>query len=59
MKAERSNVSHKMSDADKRKYALKKQREEEDEEERQRRLEYNDTVTEKQFNKLNRLFIGN
>ena len=59
MKADRSNISHKMSDADKRKYALKKQKEEEEEEERIRRLEYNDTMTERQFNKLNRLFIGN
>ena len=58
-KQARSKISHKMSEADKRKYALRKKREEEEEEERLKRLEYSDAIAEKQFNKLNRLFIGN
>ena len=58
-KQARSKISHKMSEADKRKYAMRKKREEEEEEERLKRLEYSDAMAEKQFNKLNRMFIGN
>ena len=58
-KQARSKISHKMSEADKRKYAMRKKREEEEEEERLKRLEYSDAMAEKQFSKLNRMFIGN
>ena len=59
LKNERSNISYNLSREQQKKLNIKKQREEKIEEERLRRLQENDLLTERQFNKLNRLFITN
>ncbi len=57
LKAERSNISHKMSDEDKRKYEQRKMREEEKERKRREAQQEIDNKYLEQFDKLNQLFI--
>jgi len=59
LEKERSKISYKMSDKDKRKEILKKQELEKREEDRLRRLEEQDYRTTQQFESINKLFLKN
>ena len=59
LEKERSKITYKMSDKDKRKEILKKQELEKREEDRLRRLEEQDYRTTQQFESINKLFLKN
>jgi len=59
LEKEREKITYKMSEQDKRKYILRKQKEDSREQERLRRLADYDSNVEKQYSDINRLFIKN